>query len=108
MKIMINRHDKRFHSLFLKVSVVGGGGLNLRNVNTLCVPSKLAWMDLNGCKFREIEEVAAIGVQYKVCHLAGHCDLEDSSPVFLYDNPCLLYTSPSPRDEESSRMPSSA
>ena len=23
-------------------------------------------------------------------------------------NPCLLYTSPSPRDEESSRMPSSA
>ena len=87
MKIMINRHDKRFHSLFLKVSVVGGGGLNLRNVNTLCVPSKLAWMDLNGCKFREIEEVAAIGVQYKVCHLAGHCDLEDSSPVFLYDNP---------------------
>ena len=25
--------------------VVGGGGLNLRNVNTLCVPSKLVWMD---------------------------------------------------------------
>ena len=40
---MINRHDKWFHSLFLKVFVGGGGGLN--NVNTLCVPSKLVWMD---------------------------------------------------------------
>ena len=26
----------------------------------------------------------------------------------IYFNPCLLYTSPSPRDREKSRMPSSA
>ena len=25
-----------------------------------------------------------------------------------YENPCLLYTSPSPRDRQKSRMPSSA
>ena len=28
--------------------------------------------------------------------------------LHLYDNPCLLYTSPSPRDGLLSRMPSSA
>ena len=31
--------------------------------------------------------------------------LADGEPVFKY---CLLYTSPSPRDVEESRMPSSA
>ena len=29
-------------------------------------------------------------------------------PVIIYHNPCLLYTSPSPRDRQKSRMPSSA
>ena len=33
--------------------------------------------------------------------------LPDSGAT-LYDNPCLLYTSPSPRDRTRSRMPSSA
>ena len=28
--------------------------------------------------------------------------------LFLHGNPCLLYTSPSPRDLSTSRMPSSA
>ena len=31
-----------------------------------------------------------------------------ASPVHYQFNPCLLYTSPSPRDVEESRMPSSA
>ena len=30
------------------------------------------------------------------------------SNEFLKDKPCLLYTSPSPRDQRGSRMPSSA
>jgi len=30
------------------------------------------------------------------------------SAMALFDRPCLLYTSPSPRDVEESRMPSSA
>ena len=29
-------------------------------------------------------------------------------PIFMHSNPCLLYTSPSPRDATLSRMPSSA
>ena len=33
-------------------------------------------------------------------------DLE--SPLIISDWPCLLYTSPSPRDQRGSRMPSSA
>ena len=39
------------------------------------------------------------------------CDLEKDclkEEVFKEVNSCLLYTSPSPRDAESSRMPSSA
>ena len=28
--------------------------------------------------------------------------------VYILSNPCLLYTSPSPRDRQKSRMPSSA
>ena len=35
------------------------------------------------------------------------CGGQDSVPKYDY-NPCLLYTSPSPRDRQKSRMPSSA
>ena len=35
--------------------------------------------------------------------------IQDEGRVFVYMNrPCLLYTSPSPRDQRGSRMPSSA
>ena len=36
--------------------------------------------------------------------LAGRGDQN----AIIYDSPCLLYTSPSPRDKRQSRMPSSA
>ena len=40
----------------------------------------------------------------------GHCDsnLFPYSKTALENTPCLLYTSPSPRDQRGSRMPSSA
>ena len=41
--------------------------------------------------------------QLKVC-----CALVNFLPVFCNICPCLLYTSPSPRDRQKSRMPSSA
>ena len=34
--------------------------------------------------------------------------LEKVKPIFKTVEPCLLYTSPSPRDKRQSRMPSSA
>ena len=34
--------------------------------------------------------------------------LTDTQGCFSFDQPCLLYTSPSPRDRQKSRMPSSA
>ena len=34
--------------------------------------------------------------------------LDDGKPAKPEPKPCLLYTSPSPRDQEASRMPSSA
>ena len=45
------------------------------------------------------------------CKLNNYDELEKKSfsdPGWLWDNVCLLYTSPSPRDFEASRMPSSA
>ena len=34
--------------------------------------------------------------------------IKNSNPTFTKDTICLLYTSPSPRDVEETRMPSSA
>ena len=38
----------------------------------------------------------------------GNVSVEDPSSVAVGDKSCLLYTSPSPRDLSTSRMPSSA
>ena len=40
--------------------------------------------------------------------LANGCDEETSNILSDLIKKCLLYTSPSPRDQEASRMPSSA
>ena len=39
---------------------------------------------------------------------AFYCSVEKRDNPNLQDKPCLLYTSPSPRDRQKSRMPSSA
>ena len=45
-----------------------------------------------------------------VIHLAGKSGVRESltDPAGYWFNNCLLYTSPSPRDRQKSRMPSSA
>ena len=50
---------------------------------------------------------AECGVDYKL-KLAGGSFGQLDTPQFGEMNPCLLYTSPSPRDLSTSRMPSSA
>ena len=47
-----------------------------------------------------VEEVLAEGISFKL--------MLDLVRVVQEDGPCLLYTSPSPRDRQKSRMPSSA
>ena len=52
-----------------------------------------------------------VGVQTYVfrrralCNIAGHAQADS---LGMFRNACLLYTSPSPRDQRGSRMPSSA
>ena len=36
------------------------------------------------------------------------CEIETAKSLVELPSPCLLYTSPSPRDRQKSRMPSSA
>ena len=58
---------------------------------------------------RAFYDSARLGVQdrllTKLLMLMGDAEVEDSG---VLDIPCLLYTSPSPRDRTRSRMPSSA
>ena len=43
-----------------------------------------------------------------VAHVGGHVAKDYWQPIYAPDETCLLYTSPSPRDQRGSRMPSSA
>ena len=44
----------------------------------------------------------------RIIHSASFRRLKHKTQVFVNTEGCLLYTSPSPRDVEESRMPSSA
>ena len=62
-------------------------------------------------EIRKIEHKASIKVKYKPILLGGLHNLHGiKAPAFIPAKArhCLLYTSPSPRDRSSSRMPSSA
>ena len=56
-----------------------------------------------------LASVLGINEDYRiVMYGADWCPDCRKSKSFLNDNNCLLYTSPSPRDQRGSRMPSSA
>ena len=64
----------------------------------------LTWADLNKFEVEDLDRVNGINNSYANLRLFGHT--ENDVIVTLYS--CLLYTSPSPRDLSTSRMPSSA
>ena len=54
------------------------------------------------------EEMQNCGVEYVPIFEFFECALLNDSSDLIFNIPCLLYTSPSPRDGLLSRMPSSA
>ena len=59
--------------------------------------------------FRKLHiEVAEFSKNLKILHCVFFPDPKFDIPIFGMDLVCLLYTSPSPRDLSTSRMPSSA
>ena len=54
----------------------------------------------------EVISVAYTGVDHRI--VPGIINVNNSGNTFIQDLLCLLYTSPSPRDRQKSRMPSSA
>ena len=52
------------------------------------------------------ETSATFTTELKTCEEVA--SLIDQGPTLVVQNDCLLYTSPSPRDRQKSRMPSSA
>ena len=86
------------------------GALDRPTSGKLCVDGQ----DLSNFSDRELSTLrgSRIGFIFQQFHLiAGLSVLENVSTGLLYqgiNRSCLLYTSPSPRDQRGSRMPSSA
>ena len=69
------------------------------------VASRTTEFDNLDCDDLDIEEVECVAqTLYDIASSGLMCGYSG----FIYTNDCLLYTSPSPRDVEESRMPSSA
>ena len=71
------------------------------------VPSERLWLrsELMGTQVITTDTGRRLGV---VGEVVVDIDRREVVALGLRDNPCLLYTSPSPRDRTRSRMPSSA
>ena len=61
-----------------------------------------------GCFVQAESELGAINMTYGAGAAGGCVFISSSSPGIALMQDCLLYTSPSPRDRQKSRMPSSA
>ena len=76
-----------------------------------CVPCRGGVPPLKGKKLAEIHQQLAEPGQWNVVnehHLVRTYKFPDFKSALAFVNRCLLYTSPSPRDRQKSRMPSSA
>ena len=63
-----------------------------------------------GCNalYRDFMPDVLTAVDHGIMHEIYHAGVAQKIPCYFRDWTCLLYTSPSPRDLSTSRMPSSA
>ena len=99
-------------------AAAGGFSIEIMNnhVGTFTEGSNIKILDRDGITVIEgtvngvISDVTTGSSTYLSQDTSGGGDLllEDGAGLLLETKPCLLYTSPSPRDRQKSRMPSSA
>ena len=85
----------------LGLGTVGGGTVSVLTRNTDEITRRIG---------HRVEITMAAAKEYKANSIAGldQIGMITEDPYSVVNNPCLLYTSPSPRDRQKSRMPSSA
>ena len=117
LSINIQSIGAKFNNLLAFLSVLNQNGINIDIINLQETWLSQAWLDdQNNAQLYAIPGFNLL-FQGKVCCAHGGLftyvrDIYDATkrPLYktskLYD--CLLYTSPSPRDRQKSRMPSSA
>ena len=88
----------------------GGGGFlrKLLPIAAIVAIGLLAWKFLTGGKDAEMPDASATNVTMPAVDVDGVDVGGEINGVFDGATGCLLYTSPSPRDQRGSRMPSSA
>src|SRR5674476_406101 len=87
--------------------------ISCRTTGTTCQETpNLSFSQPQGCfsppleSFSQNQSTSSCEAQLTTKDIA--CEKENCGPPFRRTNSCLLYTSPSPRDRQKSRMPSSA
>ena len=115
---LISTSNSSFSKNVFNTVVLGGSGITGATSNSVYVP-KLFVQDGGFVKgtagtgqltFTNENEVF-LSSNATIIGILGTNSVDktsDSNGIFIIDNACLLYTSPSPRDRQKSRMPSSA
>ena len=88
------------------VVLISGSGSNLQAIIDKCkskyIHAEIGCVISNNPEAYGLERAKSAGIKTLVI------DHKEYQSRDLFDNDCLLYTSPSPRDRQKSRMPSSA
>ena len=95
----------RYHDLAKLDFTSGKAGISVFNAEARSLPFKLEMME----RHPEGSQAFIPMHQYPFLIIVSHDkNGVPDTPISFISKPCLLYTSPSPRDQRGSRMPSSA
>ena len=79
-------------------------GYDIRETSPILTDALANGLMASGC---DVLDIGLCGTE-EIYHATSHFKLDGGIMITASHNPCLLYTSPSPRDATLSRMPSSA